>query len=115
MAESLDIIWQIQNAINISEFQRKVYLEVLKIPLGETITYGQLAMRIGCKSAQAVGGALRRNPFAPIVPCHRVVAANGSIGGYFGYTDGEMVEKKRLLLEQEFMTAQTIKSHTLSK
>ena len=86
---------------DISDFQRKVYLELLNVPCGETITYGELARRIGCKSAQAVGQALRRNPFAPDVPCHRVVASDGSLGGFFGHREGEYIKRKRQLLESE--------------
>ena len=85
---------------HITDFQRRVYLELLKVPRGTTVTYGELARRIGCRSAQAVGQALRRNPYAPEVPCHRVVANNG-FGGFFGHTDGEMIDKKRRLLKQE--------------
>lgn len=85
----------------ITEFQRRVYLELLNVPLGETITYGELAKRIGCKSAQAVGQALKRNPFAPDVPCHRVIASDGSIGGFHGMRNGAMIEKKIALLEEE--------------
>ena len=85
----------------ITEFQRKVYLELLNVPCGETITYGELARRIGCRSAQAVGQALRRNPFAPDVPCHRVIAADGTLCGFAGQRDGEMIEKKRALLDLE--------------
>lgn len=85
----------------ITEFQRRVYLELLNVPCGETITYGELARRVGCKSAQAVGQALKRNPFAPDVPCHRVIAGDGSIGGFHGQREGEMVEKKRSLLKAE--------------
>lgn len=76
-------------------------MELLNVPAGATITYGELARRIGCRSAQAVGQALKRNPFAPDVPCHRVVGANGSLGGYFGEREGEMVERKRRLLNEE--------------
>ena len=76
-------------------------MELLNGPAGATITYGELARRIGCRSAQAVGQALKRNPFAPDVPCHRVVGANGSLGGYFGEREGEMVERKRRLLNEE--------------
>ena len=76
-------------------------MELLNVPTGTTITYGELARRIGCRSAQAVGQALKRNPFAPYVPCHRVVAADGSIGGYFGKREGEMIEQKRKLIEEE--------------
>lgn len=88
-------------AKGITEFQRKVYLELLNVPRGVTVTYGELARRVGCASAQAVGQALRRNPFAPDVPCHRVVAADGSIGGFHGERAGEMIEKKRRLLAEE--------------
>lgn len=80
----------------ISEFQRKVYLELLNIPEGATISYGELGRRIGCKSARAVGQALHRNPFAPDVPCHRVIKSDGTLGGYaFG------TEKKAELLKKE--------------
>ena len=85
----------------ITPFQRRVYLALLEVPSGATISYGELARRIGCRSAQAVGQALKRNPFAPDVPCHRVVAADGSLGGYNGRRDGEQLERKRNLLEKE--------------
>ena len=97
----MDIKERVLQDSNITEFQRKVYLELLNGPRGQTITYGELARRIGCKSAQAVGQALKVNPFAPDVPCHRVVAANGKIGGYFGQREGELIEKKLRLLEEE--------------
>ena len=97
----MDIRKQIEESTVITPFQRRVYLELLNVPVGETITYGELARRVGCRSAQAVGQALKRNPFAPLVPCHRVVAADGSIGGYFGERDGEAVERKRTLIEAE--------------
>ncbi len=92
---------KVLRATEITEFQRRVYFELLKIPAGSTITYGELAKRIGCRSAQAVGQALKRNPFAPEVPCHRVVAADGSPGGYKGKRTGEEWALKRLLLEEE--------------
>ena len=76
-------------------------MELLNVHAGSTITYGELARRIGCRSAQAVGQALKRNPFAPDVPCHRVVGANGSLGGYFGKREGDMIERKRRLLNEE--------------
>ena len=89
------------NDKSITEFQRKVYLALLEIPRGETISYKELGLRIGCRSAQAIGQALKRNPFAPEVPCHRVIASDGSIGGFHGQRDGEMIEKKIKLLEEE--------------
>ena len=97
----MDIRKQIEESTVITPFQRRVYLELLNVPAGETITYGELARRVGCRSAQAVGQTLKRNPFAPLVPCHRVVAADGSIGGYFGERNGEAVERKRALIEAE--------------
>ena len=92
---------KVLGSTEITPFQRRVYLALLDVSSGTTITYGELAKRIGCRSAQAIGQALRRNPFAPEVPCHRVVAADGSLGGYMGERDGEQIEYKRRLLEVE--------------
>ncbi len=79
-----------------SEFEKAVYREVLKIPLGEVRTYEEIAQAIGRpKAVRAVGQALKRNPFPLIIPCHRVVAKRG-IGGY-----SRGVEKKRRLLRLE--------------
>ena len=96
-----DIRNKVLSSTTITSFQRRVYLALLEVPAGETITYGELARRIGCRSAQAVGQALKRNPFAPDVPCHRVIAADGSLGGYNGRRDGEELERKRQLLNSE--------------
>ena len=97
----MEIRKRLEECTEITAFQRQVYMELLNLPAGTTITYGELARRIGCRSAQAVGQALKRNPFAPHVPCHRVVATNGAIGGYFGKREGEMIERKRTLLAEE--------------
>jgi methylated-DNA-[protein]-cysteine S-methyltransferase len=64
-------------------------------------TYGRLAAAVGCGSARAVGQALRRNPFAPEVPCHRVVGTDGLVGGYFGEVAGVRVMEKIERLESE--------------
>lgn len=96
----MDIRQKVLLSTEITEFQRHVYLALLDVPAGQTVTYGQLARAIGCRSPQAVGQALRRNPFAPDVPCHRVVAKQG-IGGFFGQTEGEMIERKKALLKAE--------------
>lgn len=77
-------------------FQRRVWQELLKVPYGRTVTYGELARRIGCRSAQAVGQVLNRNPIAIIIPCHRVVAASG-LGGY---AYGPDIKRKLLNLEK---------------
>lgn len=85
----------------ISEFQRRVFLALLEVPRGQTITYRDLGLRIGCRSPRAIGQALKHNPFAPDVPCHRVIAADGTIGGFFGQRDGDAIERKRQLLASE--------------
>lgn len=78
-------------------FQEKVWCALQKIPYGETRTYGELAAMIGQPTAaRAVGGANHRNPLAIIIPCHRVVAAHGELGGYGGGLD-----KKQWLLALE--------------
>lgn len=78
-------------------FQEKVWCALQKIPYGETRTYGELAAMIGQPTAaRAVGGANHRNPLAIIIPCHRVVAAHGGLGGYGGGLD-----KKQWLLALE--------------
>jgi len=85
----------------ITPFRRRVYAALREVPRGYVTTYGALAARIGCASARAVGGALRRNPLAPEVPCHRVVASDLTLGGFAGQRSGEMIEKKRALLKAE--------------
>jgi len=78
-------------------FQKKVWEALLTIPYGKTRTYGQIAATVGCpRAARAVGGACNQNPVAIIVPCHRVVGANGDLTGYAGG-----IEIKRRLLELE--------------
>ena len=80
-------------------FQWRVWQALLEIPYGETTTYGALASRLGCRSAQAVGQAVGRNPIAIIVPCHRVVGSDGSMTGYaYG------LERKEYLLALESKT-----------
>ena len=83
----------------LSPFRLRVYLELLNVSRGETITYGGLARRIGCGSARAVGQALRHNPFAPEIPCHRVIAADGSLCGFGGSRSAKALRRKQRLLE----------------
>jgi methylated-DNA-[protein]-cysteine S-methyltransferase len=81
---------------SVPPFHRHVYDAARKIPQGTTMTYGALAEQIGAQgAARAVGQALARNPFALIVPCHRVVASNGRMGGFSA--DGGITTKLRLL------------------
>jgi methylated-DNA-[protein]-cysteine S-methyltransferase len=88
-----------------SAFQRRVWAALQDIPFGETVSYGQLADRIGQPSAsRAVGLANGRNPIGIIVPCHRVVGADGGLTGY-----GGGIERKRYLLAHEQrVTGQTL-------
>jgi methylated-DNA-[protein]-cysteine S-methyltransferase len=80
-----------------TEFQQRVWTALLTIPYGETVSYGEIARRIGQPPAvRAVGLANGRNPVAIIVPCHRVIGANGTLTGYGGGLD-----RKRLLLAHE--------------
>lgn len=82
-------------------FSQRVYDLLGEIPAGRVCTYGELARALDCGSARAVGQALRRNPDAPRVPCHRVVRADGALGGYQGRSAGEALERKTRLLRDE--------------
>jgi methylated-DNA-[protein]-cysteine S-methyltransferase len=92
-------------AVDGSAFQRRVWAALRDIPYGDTVSYGQLADRIGQPTAsRAVGLANGRNPIGIIVPCHRVVGADGSLTGY-----GGGIERKRYLLAHEQrVTGQTL-------
>jgi methylated-DNA-[protein]-cysteine S-methyltransferase len=80
-----------------TDFQCRVWSELQRIPYGETISYGELARRVGRPAAvRAVGLANGRNPVSIIVPCHRVIGADGSLTGY-----GGGLERKAWLLEHE--------------
>lgn len=84
-------------ALDGGPFHRRAQLAMADIPYGQVLTYGQLAARLGVpRAARAVGQACRRNPLPIVLPCHRVVAADGGIGGYAGGAD-----LKRALLAHE--------------
>jgi methylated-DNA-[protein]-cysteine S-methyltransferase len=79
-----------------TNFQIAVWKELLKIPIGETTTYKNIAIAIGKpNSSRAVANACAQNPYAPEVPCHRVIRSDGSLGGYSA--DGGIQRKKQLL------------------
>ena len=90
------------------DWDRRVLGEVRGIEWGATASYGEIARRIGApRAARAVGGALGRNPISLIVPCHRVIAADGTIGGYGGDAWGSResaLDRKRALLRREGVT-----------
>ncbi len=83
-----------------SAHQQKVRAAMLAIAPGDTLTYGEIARRIG-SSARAVGGACGANPFPVVVPCHRVIGAGGALGGFAHSTTGFLPGIKRWLLAHE--------------
>lgn len=82
-------------------FRRKVWEALRRIPWGETRSYAEIGREIGCGSARAIGQANGANPIPILIPCHRVVGADGSLGGYSG---GEGPATKRFLLDLERRT-----------
>ena len=81
-------------------FQRAVWRKIAEIPLGRTRSYGELAAELG-SAARAVGQACGRNPHPLVVPCHRVIAAGGGLGGFANARDGYLLHTKRWLLRHE--------------
>ena len=91
-----------QMAENLTKFQWKVLEVTAKIPIGETRSYKWVAQKVGSpKAFQAVGQALKKNPYLITIPCHRVIREDGSLGGYAG---GSGEKKAKLLaMEQEIL------------
>lgn len=81
-------------------FQRRVWQSIAAIPLGQLLTYGEIARQIG-SAPRAVGQACGSNPYPLLVPCHRVVAASGGLGGFNHQGSGYLIEVKRWLLRHE--------------
>ena len=77
-------------------FQKRVWRALTEIPYGGTSSYGKLGAKLGCRSARAVGAAVGRNPISILIPCHRVLGANGGLTGYAGG-----LARKRALLTLE--------------
>jgi methylated-DNA-[protein]-cysteine S-methyltransferase len=94
--EASDLSAVVVDMDGVPEFNRRVYEVARAIPPGSTLTYGEVAARLGDRgAARAVGRALGQNPFALVVPCHRVLAAGGGIGGFSA--GGGVTTKRRLL------------------
>jgi methylated-DNA-[protein]-cysteine S-methyltransferase len=94
--EASDLSAVVLDMAGVPAFNRRVYEVARGIPPGATLTYGEVAARLGDRgAARAVGRALGQNPFALIVPCHRVLAADGGIGGFSA--GGGVTTKRRLL------------------
>ncbi|MEA3490081.1 MAG: MGMT family protein [Candidatus Omnitrophota bacterium] len=88
---------KIKDGTELTSFQKKVLLAVMEIPRGEVRSYSWVARRAGSpRACRAAGQALSVNPYAPHVPCHRVISSDGSIGGYSGGSG-----RKRRLLAKE--------------
>lgn len=82
--------------LQLSDFTKKVLLQTKKIPYGKTVSYKDIALKIGTVGYRAVGQALNKNPLPIVIPCHRVIAHNGSLGGF-----GAGLQWKKILLEIE--------------
>ena len=87
-------------APNGSGFRRRVWRSLVEIPVGESRTYGELARQLHT-APRAVGGACGANPIALVIPCHRVVGSQGSLGGFMNATDGDPLAIKHWLLRHE--------------
>ena len=88
--------------LNGTDFQKMVWKEILKIPYGETRSYKQIAINIGRpNSSRAVANACGKNPYPELIPCHRVIRSDGSVGGYS--LKGGIKQKKLLLKDEDFL------------
>jgi|TARA_B100001971_G_C18034888_1_gene454510 methylated-DNA-[protein]-cysteine S-methyltransferase len=92
-----------QSNKKVTKFENKVYDLCKKVPKGKVTTYKTLANKLGTKAYRAVGQALRNNPYAPNVPCHRVISSSGKIGGFMGKNNvnSKDVKRKIALLKKE--------------
>ena len=80
---------------------KKTYALLQTVPKGRVTTYKALADALGSRAYRAIGQFMRTNPYAPLVPCHRVVASDGTIGGFMGESRGATIQKKIALLRSE--------------
>ncbi|MBI4739194.1 MGMT family protein [Candidatus Woesearchaeota archaeon] len=88
--------WDLKNDSGSIAFNEKTYELLRQVPAGKVVTYADIARALGTKAYRAVGNAMNKNPYAPHVPCHRVVNSDGRIGGF-----ALGCEKKTALLEKE--------------
>lgn len=84
-----------------SPFAQQVYALAKQVPVGKVTTYKDIAQAMNNQAYRAIGQTLRCNPYAPQVPCHRVVASNGSLGGFRGHKKGQAIKDKIALLKSE--------------
>ena len=99
------VIWQILTLskweVRMKTFSDKAYDLLRTVPKGRVTTYKEVAHALGTRAYRGVGQALKRNPYAPEVPWHRVVATSGRIGGFQGKTSGVAIQKKIKMLKEE--------------
>lgn len=93
-------VWKVAPSLTGTPFRQRVWRLVQTIPPGQTRTYGELARELG-SSARAVGQAVGDNPIPIVIPCHRVIAANGGLGGFNHSRSGYSLDIKRWLLGHE--------------
>lgn len=84
----------------------RTYALLKTVPAGRVTTYKALAEALGTHAYRAIGQFMRSNPYAPTIPCHRVVASDGTIGGFMGAKSGKNIQKKIMLLRSEGITIQ---------
>lgn len=97
-------IARINSDPHLTAFQKKVLTAMCHIPRGSVTTYSNLARAVNCGSAQAVGQAVKSNPYGPNAPCHRVIAGDLTIGGFSGKRSGTQITRKLKLLKKEGVT-----------
>lgn len=114
-AEMLSKLKKALNSKTITELQYKVYVALLMIPPGSVSTYKNMAMEVNCKNPRTVGQALKMNPYAPEVPCHRVIRTDLTLGGFAGGTTNKTTEKKMKLLESEGVEFQPMRDDQCSQ
>ncbi|MBI2662561.1 MGMT family protein [Candidatus Woesearchaeota archaeon] len=85
-------------------FSEKVYELCKRVPKGKVVTYKDIALFLGINGYRAVGQVLRCNPYAPKVPCHRVIRSDGNVGGFKGEIRGKLVQEKIKMLSKEGIT-----------
>jgi len=105
LAKSIDSLSTLKatKPTKVTTFRRRVWGACALIPEGKVSTYGAIAEALGT-SPRAVGQALKVNPYAPCVPCHRVVATDGLLCGFDGQTEGPKMDKKAKMLKEEGIT-----------
>ncbi len=101
MCRQLQVYGIRQSVYKMKSFAERCYFILRKVPKGRVTTYKELAKALNTKAYRAIGQAMKNNPYAPEVPCHRVVASDGSIGGFSGKKTGKAIQNKIAMLKKE--------------